>query len=1085
MSDFLKFSSKPAVVLLGLLFVITACHSLKNKSSTSSVVNSRQLEEGFRIPPDSVQMSVYWYWMSDHVSKEGIIADLHAMKEVGINRAFLGHIGMGDPWGKVKIFTDEWWELLHLALKTATELNIQIGLFNGPGWSQSGGPWIKHNQSMRYLTSSSVRVKGGQKLTMQLAKPEGEFEDVRVIAFPLPKDYGKSLNELNPVVTSSPVKGNLRDILDNTTSTGITFIPSKENYIDLSVEKLFKARSLTIYPARTTMLANVELLARENGEFRSVKKFVIDRRHGSLQVGFDTYAPASVSFPETSAKEFRLVFTDFSEQAGITDVELLTSPKVENYAEKTLAKMHPTPSPYWEAYQWPVQSVVNDPTVVIDPASVQDISGSMTKNGKLMWDAPAGEWMIIRTGMLSTGVTNGPSSAEGVGLEVDKMSHEHTEYHFNAFLGEIKRRIPERDRKTWKVVVLDSYETGGQNWTDGFLAKFKERYGYDALPFIPALKGEVVGSQEMSDRFLWDLRRFVADKIAYEYAGGLRKISNKNGLTTWLENYGHWGFPAEFLQYGGQTDEIAGEYWSEGELGGIECRAATSAAHIYGKFKVSAEAFTSAGMAYERYPGTTKQRGDLFYTEGINNIVLSTYMHQPYNEKAPGINSWFGNEYNRLNTWFSDMDLSVQYMKRCDYLLQQGNYVAQVAYFIGEDTPKMTGVTNPILPKGYSYDYINAEVIIERLSVENGKLVLPDGMSYDLLVLPQLETMRPELLAKIRDLVAEGGVVLGPKPSRSPSLQGFPATDDQVRKIASELWGKIDGKTTQVNRFGKGQVIHGMTMQEALDEIKVRPDFKSNEDSILFIHRKLPNVDIYFLSNQSADKRKFEAEFNVTGKVPEYWDAVTGTTRNLPTFSQTATSTKVPLRLEKGGSAFIVFRKSSSNVEQVTKPNFSEPTTSRELSGSWKVQFDTVMRGPADPILFETLVDWTMRPENDIRYYSGSAIYSQSFTAEKPTNGKRIALDLGKVVAIAKVKINGKDVGGVWTPPFELDITDFVKSGKNDLEIKVVNTWVNRLVGDSKLPEAERKTWTLTRPNRDNNSLQPSGLLGPVKILTY
>jgi hypothetical protein len=338
--------------------------------------------------------------------------------------------------------------------------------------------------------------------------------------------------------------------------------------------------------------------------------------------------------------------------------------------------------------------------------------------------------MILRTGMAPTRVTNGPASPEGTGLEVDKMSKTHVAEHFEAFLGQIIKKIPPGDRKTWKVTVEDSYETGGQNWTDGMMDKFKAVFGYDPLPFFPVLQGFVVGSEDMSDRFLWDMRRFIADRVAYDYVGGLREISHKYGLHTWLENYGHWGFPGEFLQYGGQSDEVAGEFWSEGELGNIENRAASSSAHIYGKNKVSAESFTAGGKAFARYPALMKQRGDRFFTEGINNTLLHVYIQQPYKNKVPGVNAPFGNEFNRLNTWFGDLDLFTDYLKRCNLLLQQGKYVADVAYFIGEDAPKMTGICDPALPRGYAYDYINAEVLLTRVKVKNGRLVLPDGMSY-------------------------------------------------------------------------------------------------------------------------------------------------------------------------------------------------------------------------------------------------------------------------------------------------------------------------------------------------------------------
>ena len=424
---------------------------------------------------------------------------------------------------------------------------------------------------------------------------------------------------------------------------------------------------------------------------------------------------------------------------------------IERYAEKSLAKMFPRPLPMFNDYLWRKQPQI-DSAFCIDPKKVIDLTEKV-KDGVLTWDFPEGNWIVSRTAMLTTEVSNGPSSPEGRGLEVDKMSKTHIKTHFDAFIGEILKRIPEEDRKTFKVVVQDSYETGGQNWTDTMIEDFKDKYDYDPVPFLPVLNGAIVGSPDISDRFLWDLRRLVADKISYDYVGGLREISHKHGLTTWLENYGHWGFPGEFLQYGGQSDEVAGEFWSEGTLGDIENKAASSCAHIYGKRKVWAESCTAGGNAFARYPKVMKQRVDRFFTEGINATLLHLYIQQFADSVYPGINAPFGNEFNRKNTWFSQMNVFSDYLRRSNYVLQQGLYVADVAYFIGEDTPKMTGECNPELPQGYSYDFINAEVLLTRATVKGNKLVLPDGMSYSLLILPDLETIRPEVLKKLEEKV--------------------------------------------------------------------------------------------------------------------------------------------------------------------------------------------------------------------------------------------------------------------------------------------------------------------------------------------
>lgn len=1061
-------------VLLGF-----ACKSHKNIARPDYQASS--LEQGFVNPPDSIQTSVYWYWMSDNISKEGVVKDLHAMKQIGINRAFIGNIGYpSTPYGKVKLFSDEWWDILHTALKTATALDIQIGIFNSPGWSQSGGPWIKPEQSMRYLTSSEVQVKGGKKVRIPLPSPAADFQDVRVIAFKTPRDYGSSFVDFKPKMVSSWPLKNAQALLDGDLSTEVFIPASPSSSIDFISNRTFTARSLVIYPAKQEAKATLTLQVKSGAGFRSIKEFVVDRSNSNLNVGFDPFGPVAISIPATSSNHFRLVFSGSSARFGIAEIALSASPKVERYTEKTLAKMYQSPLPYWHEYQWAAQPTVDDQATMIDPSTVMDISTRFSE-GQLNWDAPAGDWTIMRMGMVPTQVKNSPASKEGTGLEVDKMSKAHVESHFDAFLGEIIRRIPAADRKTWKVAVEDSYETGGQNWTDDMMKKFQTAFGYDPTPYLPVIKGKVVGSPAISDRFLWDLRRFIADRVAYDYVAGLREVSNRHGLRTWLENYGHWGFPGEFLQYGGQSDEIGGEFWSEGELGDIENRAASSAAHIYGKIKVSAESFTAGGKPYVRYPALMKQRGDRFFTEGINNTLLHVFIQQPDDKLLPGINADFGNEFNRHNTWYSYTDLFVKYLKRANLMLQQGLYVADVAYFIGEDAPKMTGVTDPEMPAGYAYDYINGEVILDRVQVKNGRLVLPDGMSYSILVLPKLETMRPELLRKIEALVKQGATILGPAPLRSPSLQHYPAADATVQDIAGQMWGPSETSETNVRAYGMGRVLTGMDMQQALDLLNIKPDFHPvKTDSLLYIHRRTPKEDIYFISNQSSSAVRFTAQFRSSGKKPQLWDPVTGHIRPLPEYAFEDGLTSLPLSMAPLESAFVVFR--DEVVPLNATINFPEPVQLVTVTTPWEVKFETNRSGPEWPVRFDKLEDWTSRPEENIRHYSGIAVYRNSFKLTKASRDARIFINLGDVKVMAKVKVNGQEVGGLWTAPWQLDITDAVKTGTNTLEISVVNTWVNRLIGDSKLPAAERKTWTSVNPYRPDSPLEPSGLKGPVTI---
>ena len=1034
------------------------------------------IEKEFINPPEAVQTSVYWYWISDNISKEAVVKDLHAMKRVGVNRAFIGNIGLPPheiPYGNIKLFTDEWWDILHTALKTATELNIEIGIFNSPGWSQSGGPWVKPEQAMRYLSTSELKVKGPQKLQQQLEQPTTDFQDVKVLAWPVDESYEVNLlDKANISVSPSDIKLDLKGFKE-------FIFDEREVIMDITLPDPVTARSLVIYPAERPIRMSVELQVKGHDGYKELKTCVVDRSNPALNVGFEPYAPVAFSFPEIEHTDFRLVMKS-NPNSGIRRILLSSSPIVERYAEKSLAKMFQSPLPYWHDYLWDKQPDIAGYTMV-QPQEVLDISEYMDEQGVLSWDVPEGEWIIMRTGMAPTGVVNSPASPEGTGLEVDKMSKRHVASHFDAFLGEILKRIPAADRKTWKVVVEDSYETGGQNFTDGFLEEFQRRYSYDPIPFLPVFKGHVIGSPDLSDRFLWDIRRLVADKVSYDYVGGLREISNKHGLTTWLENYGHWGFPGEFLQYGGQSDEIGGEFWSEGNLGDIENRAASSCAHIYGKTKVSAESLTCAGAAYSRYPAQMKRRGDWSFTEGINNTLLHVYIQQAYEDRYPGMDAWFGNEFNRKNTWFDHMDLFVQYLKRCNYMLQQGLNVADVAYFIGEDAPKMTGVRDPELPEGYSFDYINGEVIVRDLAVKDGLLVLPHGTSYRLLVLPKLETMRPEVLQKIEQLVADGAVILGPAPNRSPSMENYQAADKQIQELAGKMWGNLDVKR---RNYGKGTILTDMTMSEAFEWMGIMPDCAFAErDPALYVHRRLNDMDIYFISNQSEQQIQINPQFRIKGMQPELWDATSGTIRPLPAFEQKGEITSVPIQLESFESAFIIFRKKGKPLAANIQANYPQPESVINVTTPWNVRFisDEINRGPANPVIFDRLYDWSEHPDESIRYFSGMAVYTTTVGIPKKS-GQNLYIDLGKVTAMAKVKVNGQYAGGIWTAPYRVDISGFVKEGNNVIEVEVCNTWVNRLIGDQRLPENERRVKSIVSPWKADSPLQESGLLGPVTL---
>jgi hypothetical protein len=1072
--------------LLFLVIIILAFVQCKAPIKTSQA-DFETVVSDFKTPTDDNTLWCYWYWIGDNISKEGITKDLEAMKAAGIGAAFIGNINPEEKDGPVPMLSEEWWIHMVHAVNEGKRLGVDIGSFNCPGWSMSGGPWITSDKAMRHIVYSETTVSGGKKLTIKLEQPKSDFQDVYVLAFPKNAKEEIVLDNSNSKISSTPSIKNAENLIDGNTNRGVNFT-SKEYTITFKTNNSIAARSIQLYSGDNNLMANCELQALVDNKYISIKKFNFDRRNYKGQTGPLSMGPLFIALPETTSDTFRLIFKDITVLeafgdglkggSGFSEILISEAVVLENYLGKTLGRMHPTPQPNADSYVWKTGLEIENKELIISQEGVLDISDKMDAKGTLNWEAPEGEWTVMRFGMTPTGVENGPAAPQGKGYEVDKANRELARFHFEQFIGEFLKRIPEESKSAFKYVIADSYEKGSQNWTDGFAQNFEKRYGYNPKKYLPVFSGRVVGSVAASERFLWDLRRAIADDVAYNYVGGLREIANENGLKLWLENYGHWGFPSEFLMYGGQSDFVSGEYWNEGTLGDIECKAASSAAHIYGKKRTSAECFTAAQRSFVRHPAMLKKRGDWGLTEGINHHVLHVYIHQPDSDKVPGANAWFSTEFNRKNTWFEQGKTYFDYIRRSQHLLQQGTYAADLCYFIGEDAPIMTGATNPAVPKGYSFDYINAEVIMNRMTVKDGRLVLPDGMNYGLMVLPPLETMRPELLAKLEQLVSEGGKIYGQAPKASPSLQNYPQSDEKVNALASKLWAG-DAK---IKTYGKGAVIVDIPLQEALNTFDINKDVVVSDD-VLWTHREMDGMEIYFLTNQSGKDIEVNPSFRVKGLKPQLWDAVTGEIKELSEYMVADGRTSIPLKMEVDRSWFVVFSNDSNNfVEKATIENTPEYQVAQTIDTPWKINFESKNIAP-ETITTTELMDWSKSEDDLLKYYSGKANYTTTFTYQK-SDAKNVVIDLGEVGVMATVTLNGKNVGTSWMAPYRLNITDTLQEGENKLEIKVVNVWRNRLTGDKTLPVEERTTSVLVDNITRKEEMISSGLMGPVTLRT-
>ena len=744
----------------------------------------------------------------------------------------------------------------------------------------------------------------------------------------------------------------------------------------------------------------------------------------------------------------------------------------------------------------------------IDPKDVIDLTGKFKADGTLQWDVPAGDWTIVRTGHRTTGAMLSVPMPDQGGLENDFLDRGGVELMFENTAKLLIEAAGPMVGKSLRGFCSDSFEAGYPNWTDNMLKHFKKYRGYDPTPYLPVFKGWVVGSAEISDRFLHDYRKTVADCMADEHYGRFDELCQENGLMTRCESAGpSWSgtLCMDGLKNLGRVDFPQGEFWREefkhkdnGE--NMMCKQTATASHIYGKRTASAEALTIGGSHWTGYPDILKSDADQAFCDGINYFVFHTVTCQRPVDGKPGYEYGAGTHFNPNVTWW-DMAAGpwVSYINRCQAMLQSGLFVADVLYYNGDWAPNLVGPRNVTHNpgKGYDYDVCNAEVLLERVSVEDGKLVLPDGMSYRLLVLPDADRMPVEVAKKIESLVKAGATVLGPKPVSDPGLKDYPNCDKVVSDIGDSLWGDLDGKDVVERKVGKGRVVFGKSPSEILMADGIVPDIEiagQEETYIDYIHRATVDADLYFLANRNDRPETVTVTFRQTGRQPELWDAVSGTKRDLPEYAIKDGRTSVELQFESHASMFIVFAKSA---QKIAGKNFALLKPVLQIQGPWTVQFDKEWFYPVEGLIdkqaqgtfvFDTLVDWTQREEKAVRFFSGTAKYTTEFELSDVSGGKFV-FDLGKVCDMASVKLNGIDLGAVLFSPMRVDVSGAIKKGVNKLEIEVVNRWPNRLIGDGKLPEDQRRTKTnvpdyYRKPKEGEHNLLPSGLLGPVELTT-
>lgn len=734
-----------------------------------------------------------------------------------------------------------------------------------------------------------------------------------------------------------------------------------------------------------------------------------------------------------------------------------------------------------------------------DSAGVLDLSARLGKDGTLTWDVPEGRWEILRFGSTIGDHAYVSTCSDGwQGYAVDALDQPAFQRYWDAVVEPLLADAKPWIGRTLKYLHTDSWEVEAVNWTPTLREEFSRRRGYDMLPYFPVIAGRIVNSRSASNRFLHDFRRTIGDMAAENHYGSFLRNARRHNLLIHPESGGPHAVPIDAQQCLGAVDTPMSEFWAWswehriGDSNRFFMKQPASAAHVYGRKFIAGEGFTTIGPHWqETVWDNLKPAFDKALTEGLNRLVWHAMVCNPKEMGIPGQQYFAGTHFNPDTTWWSKSAPFLSYINRSQWMLQQGLFVADVAYYYGDHVPNFTQLKSSdpakILP-GYDYDVMTAEAILQRLSVQDGRLVLPDGMSYRLLVLPDRTIISLPVLRRLKELAAAGAIILGPKPTQASGLSGYPQSDSEVANLADELWGPEGGDASPERPFGKGSIVPGLPARRYLKGKNIRPDFdfsgaKPNA-SIDYIHRRRDETEIYFIANRSDRTEDLDCYFRVTGKAPELWDAVSGKRSFAAAYRQTDGQTIVPLEFSPNGSWFVVFREAADKHPATKRSNSPLFQPGMEIGGAWDVHFDPKWGGPAEA-RFDDLIAWNAHAEPGIKYYSGTAVYRKSFPApaERQRKGQRIWLDLGNLRELAEVRLNGKDLGIVWMPPFRIDITAALQAGSNRLEVEVVNFWPNRIIGDQFLQEDKRYTRTNIRKLTRESKLMESGLLGPVRLV--
>ncbi len=1043
------------------------------------VAQSNLSLEQFQNPAPDNKPRTWLHAMGSNMSKEGLTKDLEAMERVGIGGIILFNVSIDTPKGDVIYNSPEHHELLTFAAAECERLGLSFGFHNCDGWTSSGGPWIDVDESMKMLTYRQVVVDGGDVDTLlpQPTMREDYYRDVATLAYPaLDSDIEDALAK--PVITASDPSFDVNLAFDghDDEATILKDRGGEKCSITIDYGKPFPLRSL--FMSTNTKFVDFDLYGSDNGvDYELISAFPVTR------VSVSVWCPQG-SFDSANKRYYKLVSKSKENKINIREITLSSSKHIDNYLNKNgLGRVDDERLRDTKAFE---------EGMTIRKDEIIDLTDYIDESGRLTTNLPAGKWTIMRIGQTSTSARNRPASNEGRGLECDKFSREACIKHFDAFSQRVVDNAKKVAPNAMQYIEIDSYEMVGQNWTNGFDEIFKSEKGYDITKLLPIILGKYVEDPYTCEAVLSDFRDVCCDLMVDNYFGAFGEMCRKNDLLFYLEPYTNG--PFNYLDAGGTCDIPMGEFWMEGRP--IFINEAISSGHIYGKNVISSESFTSGSTVnWSGHPAMAKATGDWVWTQGINEFMFHRFVHQANTHVRPGmVMSRWGFHFDRTQTWWENAGKDwFEYMARGSYMLRQGNPVSDVLTFVGDASP--TGA-----PKGnygaLKSDAVNTDVLLNRIEIKGDKLVLPEGTSYQCLVLRNCDQIEIKTLERLCEIAEAGVPVVGKLPT---TTLGY----SSEKKDLTHLNSLVERIKRCDNYYKDGDFIRMREVEGIEDDFRVN----NINEVVDYSHRNLADgTQIYFFANKKKESQLFECDFRVTGFVPELWSAMDGSIREVDNYQIGDDRTKVNITLDAEESVFVVFKE---RAEKLSYSNLVETKEVREvlLNEDWSVTFSKDY-GYDATVQLPQLVDWIKSGNDEMKYYSGDAAYKKSVSIGKKElkESSSAILDLGEVAIVAEVYVNGKQVDILWIAPFRCDIYDYLKSGENEIEIIVTNQWTNRLIGDERypdqsdgyvstnkrmpdwyrnnepMPSGPRITFSAGKFYDASSPLLPSGLIGPVKI---